>query len=82
MNFILHNLSIALPVSFPFVLTLECLIIFEVSLVSFLTSWSGTDFSSSLSELKCRISVRIVSYAVLVLFENVDVNFCMGTCGH
>ena len=70
MNFILHNLSIALPVSFPFILildpegvavVLDCLITFEVGLVSFLKSWSGTDFSSSLSELKCRISVRIVT---------------------
>ena len=70
MNFILHNISIALPVSFPFILTLdsggvavvlECLIIFEVGLISFLTSWSGTDFSSSLSELKGRISDRIVT---------------------
>ena len=70
MNFILHNLSIALPVSFPFILALdsggvavvlECLIIFEVGLVAFLTTWSGIDFSSSLSELKCRISVRIVT---------------------
>ena len=70
MNFILHNLSIALPESFPFILTLdsegvavvlECLIIFEVGLVAFLTSWSGIDFSSSLSELKGKISVRIVT---------------------